>query len=103
MNLTLADRMYALWQSNNDSAENRIQLLPKMSSTQIDALQQLAQPVWDGNLMSKQARTELVNMGLVSRWNGLNFATKDGYVVLDTLKLLGDTSKFGGWSGHERS
>lgn len=93
--------MYALWQSDKDSLEARILLLPRLNATQLEALKQLACPVWDGNLMSKQARTELVNMGLVQRWSGLNFATQDGYVVLDTLKALGDTSRFGGWNGHK--
>lgn len=76
--------------------DEKIAKLPSLSPVQLEALQQLASPVWDGNLISKQARGELCQLGLVSRWNGLNFCTQDGYCVLDTLKMLGDTTLFVG-------
>jgi hypothetical protein len=96
----VAQRVYG-----NDSTvlefDEKIAKLPSLSPMQLECLQQLVTPVWDGNLISKQARNELCNMGLASRWNGLNFCTQDGYCVLDTIGFLRDQDKFGGgkpWS-----
>jgi len=35
-------------------------------------------PTWDGNLISKSDRDELVDADLVERWQGWNFLTLDG-------------------------
>lgn len=35
-------------------------------------------PVWDGDLISKQARTDLVAYGLAGRREGYNFLTSNG-------------------------
>lgn len=35
-------------------------------------------PTWDGNLISKADRDELVNADLCDRWQGWNFLTLDG-------------------------
>lgn len=35
-------------------------------------------PTWDGNLISKVDRDELVEAGLVDRWQGWNFLTEAG-------------------------
>lgn len=83
------------WGTDATDADRAL-MLPVLSPNEVAQLKQLAQPVWDGGLLSKSARTELVNKGLVERFNGLNFATKAGYCVLDTLGILGDISRFGG-------
>jgi hypothetical protein len=72
----------------------RMNQLPVLTSTQLEALEQLITPVWDGNLISKQARSELCDMRLASRWDGLNFLTQDGYCVLCELGFLRDGDKF---------
>lgn len=84
----------------------KLSLMPTLSPTQVEALVQLTTPVWDGNLMSKTARSELCDLGLVARYEGLNFCTQDGYCVLHTLGLLGDDTKFIGglpWKSYTRS
>lgn len=35
-------------------------------------------PTWDGNLISKSDRDELVDAGLCNRWEGWNFLTETG-------------------------
>lgn len=55
----------------------------------IDQLIQLAKgPVWDGNLIGKTARDRLVVAGLVCRWGGWNFLTKDGIKYAVNLEIL---------------
>ena len=80
-----------------DNREQRLLLIPVLTQIQLDVLKQMTHAVWDGYVISKQARGELVDMGMVSRWNGWNFITKNGMVVLDTLKMLPTkyTSKLG--------
>lgn len=39
-------------------------------------------PIWDGYLLSKIGRDELVDQGLVDRTEGFNFLTRDGVRVL---------------------
>ena len=35
-------------------------------------------PTWDGNLVSKSQRDDLVAAGFASRWDGWNFLTQEG-------------------------
>jgi len=35
-------------------------------------------PTWDGNLISKSQRDDLVAAGLADRWDGWNFLTQEG-------------------------
>ena len=35
-------------------------------------------PTWDGNLISKCQRDDLVAAGLADRWDGWNFLTQEG-------------------------
>lgn len=35
-------------------------------------------PTWDGNLISKTERDNLVAVGMADRWNGWNFLTQEG-------------------------
>ena len=59
---------------------------PTLSSGAIDVLGQLfiAGPVWDGNLISKQGRSELVDKGLAERWEGWQWLTKEGIILAVT-------------------
>jgi hypothetical protein len=77
-------------------SQARLAKLPSLSPTQLDCLEQMVTPVWDGNLISKQTRNELCDMRLASRCQGLNFLTQDGYFVLYELGHLKDMDKFGG-------
>jgi hypothetical protein len=45
-------------------------------------------PVWDGNLIYKQARDKLVRRGLVQRSHGYNWLSLDG---IDMAYILGFT------------
>lgn len=54
----------------------------------IEQLQQLCTVTWDGNLLSKDYRTELIKSGLAQRWNGYNFITLKGIRCLAELNLL---------------
>ncbi len=54
----------------------------------IEQLIQLKQITWDGNLISKQYRDELVKSGLVQRAYGYNFLTEKGVEYLTNLKFL---------------
>lgn len=87
------------------SDEAKMAMLPNLSPTQLECLQQLISPVWDGNLISKAGRSELVDLGLVSRFDGLNFCTQDGYCVMSVLGYLKDRDKFVGgkpWLSYRR-
>lgn len=44
--------------------------------------------VWDGNLMSKTHRDELLKAGLVQKANGWNIITPKGVTYLSELGLL---------------
>lgn len=55
----------------------------------IDTLLQIAAgPVWDGDLVSKQDRSEFVRLGWVDRCQGYNIITSDGRAVIKALKLM---------------
>lgn len=55
-------------------------------SARIEQLKQLMNCTWDGNLISKTERDELVKLGLVQRFKGWNWITEKG---LDVLLSLG--------------
>lgn len=38
-------------------------------------------PIWDGNLVSKSGRTELVSLGLAFQWNGFQSLSEEGLRV----------------------
>ncbi len=55
----------------------------------IEQLSQIAKgPVWDGNLISKHNRDELVKSGFVDRHAGWNFLTKEGVILAVGLWIL---------------
>lgn len=55
----------------------------------IEQLQQLCTVTWDGNLIGKSCRDDLVKAGLAQRWEGgFNFITAKGFEYLRDLRLL---------------
>lgn len=54
-----------------------------------EQLKQIAEhPIWDGNLISKTMRDDLVKCGYVDCISGWNFLTKEGVKVCVNLKIL---------------
>lgn len=54
----------------------------------IEQLKQIAKsPVWDGNLISKTCRDELVKAGYVERVGGYNIMTVSGIIVCQNLGI----------------
>lgn len=90
------ERVYDSWGNPSIDSVDRISMLPVLTSSQLEQLTQLVSPTYDGNVISKSLRSDLVIIGLAARWNGLNFITQAGMCVLDTLGILGDHSRFGG-------
>ena len=58
------------------------------SKTILAQLKQLVTVTWDGNLLSKDARDELVRRGLAQRWNGWNWLTQDGVALAEHYKII---------------
>lgn len=54
----------------------------------IEQLKQLATVTWDGNLISKSNRDELVKSGLATRFNGWNWITLEGVRTLENIAIL---------------
>lgn len=54
----------------------------------IEQLQQLCTVTWDGNLIAKSYRDELVKAKLAARFAGYNFITPKGLTYLIELRLL---------------
>jgi hypothetical protein len=60
----------------------------KAKTTRIEQLEQLTTATWDGNLISKTDRDELVKIGYAEKCNGWNFITANGIIVLTNLGIL---------------
>lgn len=54
----------------------------------IEQLKQLTSCTWDGNLISKSERDELVKTGLAQRGYGWNWITEKGVEYLVNLGIL---------------
>lgn len=54
----------------------------------LEQLKQLRSVTWDGNLIGKQYRDDLVKSGLVERLDGWNWLTRRGVEYLITLREL---------------
>lgn len=80
---------YDRWRID-DAVTERKQRCPRLTATQLECLWQLRMTVWDGYLISKTGRDQLVDKGLVARCNGWQFITREGMCVLDTYGLLED-------------
>jgi hypothetical protein len=68
--------------------EERLLLIPPLTALHLECLQQLCHAVWDGDLISKQTRSELIELGMVTKWNGWQVITREGLCVLETLKMV---------------
>lgn len=55
---------------------------------QIQQLKQLTVPTWDGEIISKTARDQLAEAGLVGHTHGWNFLTERGVEICVALGLL---------------
>lgn len=82
--LEIEKRFTALYHANRDE---RLAMVPLLDSMELEQLQQLAAPVWDGDVISKSTRDKLWDRGLIDRWNGWQFVTIYGFAVLETLGL----------------
>ena len=82
------------WDIENEThGEWRARLLmslPPLNAGQLEALQQLRSTVWDGNLIGKSYRDQLVTLGLACRWNGWQVITQLGMILLETLGYMQD-------------
>lgn len=73
-------------ESYRHEPENRAAIVAFPDAGERDVLRQLAAVHrWDGNISSKSGRDSLCNKGLVERWNGYNFLTRDGFAVVDAI------------------
>jgi hypothetical protein len=82
------------WDSDKESHEayeaRRRELCPRLTASQLEALWQLRVTVWDGYVISKMLRDQLVDKGLAARLAGWQFITREGMAVLDCCNLLED-------------
>ncbi len=53
----------------------------RLTNLELEQLKQLLTVTWDGQLINKMARDDLIPLGLVERRNGYNFLTRDGIDV----------------------
>jgi len=90
----LGDRLMAWfdWDSEKETLEEcrvrRLMQMPALSPIQLEVLEQMTHAVWDGYVISKTARGDLYEMGLITRWNGWQIITREGLMVLETLGKL---------------
>lgn len=77
-------------ESLDECRARRLMQMPTLSPVEIEALRQLKTATWDGNLISKSARSALVKKGLVIEFNGWQVVSQEGLAVLETLGYLDD-------------
>lgn len=60
-----------------------------LSSAAVEVMGQLfiGGPAWDGNVVSKSGRDDLVEMGFAERWNGWQWLTREGIEVAVTSDI----------------
>ncbi len=68
--------------------DRRLRQCPLLTGTELEALRQLRTATWDGNLISKTARSELVHRGFAVKWNGWQVISAEGLAILETLGEL---------------
>lgn len=76
-----------------------------LSSSAVDVLGQLfvAGPVWDGNVISKSGRDQLVDCGLAFRLNGWQALTPDGLMAALEWKMAEETPQNRAWFRKQRA
>ena len=72
-------------ESLDECHDRRLQQMPLLNGAELEVLRQCRKATWDGNLVSKAARSSLIQKGLVTAFNGWQVITKEGLAVLDTL------------------
>lgn len=75
-------------ESLDEYRARRLKDCPGLTPIQLEVLVQLSHAVWDGYIISKSSRSDLVDLGLVTRYNGWQIVTQEGLAVLDTLGKL---------------
>jgi hypothetical protein len=70
--------------------DERLLECPVLSGAELEVLRQCRMTIWDGNVVSKSARNELLRKGLIDKWNGWQVITREGMAVLDTLGEMND-------------
>ena len=80
------------WQDGVESLETckarRLRQVPRLTPPQLEVLHQTRKTVWDGYVISKIARDELRDLGLITRCQGWQVITREGLAVLDVYGLL---------------
>lgn len=71
-----------------EARERRLMQMPVLSPVEVEVLKQLQKATWDGDVLSKAARTALHSKGLIVRFNGWQVVTLEGLAVLETLGVL---------------
>jgi hypothetical protein len=75
-------------ESVDECRDRRLSQMPLLSPVELEQLRQLRTATWDGNLVSKQARSSLFRKGLATSFNGWQVITQEGLAILDTLGEL---------------
>ncbi len=66
----------------------RLKMPYQLNENQLELLKQCEKATADGNLISKEIRDQLFSLRLIDRFDGLNYLTREGLIVLDTLNLI---------------
>src|SRR5574337_177098 len=77
-------------ESLDEYRDRRLAQCPLLTPAELEVLRQCRMTIWDGYVCSKSARDNLVDKGLVTRWNGWQVITQEGMAVLDTLGEMRD-------------
>lgn len=73
-------------ESLDDCKDRRVLQCPHtLDGAEVAALKQLVVTTWDGDLVSKSARTSLLKKGLVTQWNGYQVITREGLATLQVM------------------
>ena len=64
-----------------------------LSGAEKDVLLQLRKVTWDGNLASKQGRTDLVRKDLIIQYEGFQVISQQGLAILEALGKLEELAK----------
>lgn len=70
-----------------------------LSGAEKDVLMQLREVTWDGNLVSKVGRSELVRKGLATQYEGYQVVSPKGLILLESLGKLESLTSGHVWNG----
>lgn len=81
-----------VYDSENESLaecrDRRLRQCPLLTPAELEVLRQLRKATWDGNLVSKTARSSLIQRGFAVKWNGWQVISAEGLAILETLGEL---------------